>query len=81
MSIIKVNPLADFGLEEESRVVFAIVTDHAHQVELRLFGLVLCHSVEQLRVKRRRRGCLLLIHTYTFTYTHIKVDAHKPYTF
>lgn len=56
MSIIEVNPLADFGLEEESRVVFAIVTDHAHQVELRLFGLVLCHSVEQLWVKRRRRG-------------------------
>lgn len=51
MSVIEVNPLADFGLEEESRVVFAIVTDHAHKVQLRLFGLVLCHSVEQLWVK------------------------------
>jgi len=51
MSIIEVNPLADFGLEEESGVVFAVVTDHAHKVELRLFGLVLRHSVEQLQVK------------------------------
>lgn len=48
MSIIEVDPLADFGLEEESGVVFSIVTDYAHQVELRLFGLVLCHPVEQL---------------------------------
>ncbi len=69
MSVIEVNPLADFGLEEESRVVFAIVTDHAHKVEFRLFGLVLCHSVEQLWVKRRTRGRLLLkckhIHIHT----------------
>lgn len=70
MSIIEVNPLADFGLEEESGVVFAVVTDHAHQVELRLFGLVLRHSVEQLRVKQRRRGRLLLLYRHTHSHTH-----------
>lgn len=34
MSIIKVHPFTNFSLEEESRVMFSIVTNHSHQIQL-----------------------------------------------
>lgn len=48
MSVIEVHPLAYLGLEEECGVMLAVVAHHAHQVELRLLGPVIRHSVEQL---------------------------------
>lgn len=51
MSIIKVHPSSDFGLEEEGGVVFPVITDHSYQVELWLSGFFLRHSVKQLQRK------------------------------
>lgn len=48
MCVVKVHPLAYLGLEEEGGVVLAVVTHHAHQVELCLLGFVISHSVEEL---------------------------------
>lgn len=48
MCVIEVHPLAYLGLEEESGVMLAVVANHAHKVELRLFGPLIRHTVEQL---------------------------------
>lgn len=34
VGVIEVHPLAYLGLEEKCRVMLAVVTHHAHQVEL-----------------------------------------------
>ncbi len=56
MGIIEVHPSSDFSLEEEGGVMFPVVTHHAHQVELWLTSLLLCHPVKQLQREREKKS-------------------------
>lgn len=73
MGVVEVHPLADLGLEEEGGVVLAVVTHHAHQVELCLLGLLLRHPVEELGRgarwwERRGRREILFFYYYFFCF-------------
>lgn len=47
-SIIKEDPLGGLGVEGEGTVVAAGVADHPHELQLSLFGMLICHPVEEL---------------------------------
>lgn len=57
--VIKEDPFGGFGVEGEGTVVAAGVADHSHELQLSLFGMLICHPVEEL------------CHTYTYTYINI----------
>lgn len=47
--IVEEDPFGGFGVEGEGTVVAAGVTDHPNQEQLSLFGVLVCHPIEELR--------------------------------
>lgn len=46
--VVKEDPLGGLGVEGEGTVVTAGVADHPHELQLSLFGVLICHPVEEL---------------------------------
>lgn len=46
--VIKENPLGRLGVEDEGTVVAAVEADHSHKQQFPLFGMLICHPVEEL---------------------------------
>lgn len=48
--VIKEDPFGGLGVEGKGTVVAAGVADHPHELHLPLFGVFICHPVEELNV-------------------------------
>lgn len=64
-SIIKEDPLGGLGVEGEGTVVAAGVADHPHELQLSLFGMLICHPVEEL-----------CSHTHKHTHNQLLIDIN-----
>lgn len=64
-SIIKEDPLGGLGVEGEGTVVAAGVADHPHELQLSLFGMLICHPVEEL-----------CPHTHKHTHNQLLIDIN-----
>lgn len=47
--VVEEHPFGGLGVEGEGTIVATGVTDHPNQLKLSLFGMLVCHPVEELQ--------------------------------